>query len=277
MILTDKMTDYSQGKIYAIRSPNTDKYYIGSTATTLCKRFYDHKIKYTNKVYQTTSCLIFEAGEAYIELIELYPCDSKVELNKREGELQRENKEMIVNKNMAHRTPEQNEEYCKLWKEQNKEAHTLQRAAYYQDNKEEIIIKQKAYVDANKEAYLEYHAAYYEANKADIAIKSAEYRSENKEKISEKNAVYRANNVEKIAEYQEVYKKKLENIKKKAVVNKAYREANKEQRIERDAAYYEANREAIKSKAKDYYHTNKEAISQKYKARYAAKKQTKTD
>jgi hypothetical protein len=271
------MTDYSQGKIYAIRSPYTDKYYIGSTATTLCKRFYDHKKKYTNKVYQTTSCLIFEAGDAYIELIELFPSNSKAELNKREGELQRENKEMIVNKNMAHRTPEQNEEYCKLWREQNKEELTLKKAAYYQANKEEITIKQKSYVEANKEAYLEYHAAYYEANKADIAIKSAEYRSENREKISETNAVYRANNVEKIAEYQEVYRKEPENIKKKAVVDKAYREANKDQRIENDAAYYEANREAIKARAKAYYQANKEAISQKDKAKRDAKKLTKTD
>ena len=34
---------YANGVIYVIRSPNTTRVYIGSTCTTLCKRFYQHK------------------------------------------------------------------------------------------------------------------------------------------------------------------------------------------------------------------------------------------
>ena len=37
---------YAQGKIYAIRSPSTDKIYIGSTCDTLAKRLYGHRVHY---------------------------------------------------------------------------------------------------------------------------------------------------------------------------------------------------------------------------------------
>ena len=37
------MPNYQNGKIYAIRSPNCEKYYIGSTTNTLEKRFHEHQ------------------------------------------------------------------------------------------------------------------------------------------------------------------------------------------------------------------------------------------
>ena len=37
---------YANGKIYTIRSHQTDKYYIGSTTQPLSKRFYQHKQLY---------------------------------------------------------------------------------------------------------------------------------------------------------------------------------------------------------------------------------------
>jgi predicted GIY-YIG superfamily endonuclease len=38
--------DYKNGKIYAIRSHQTDEIYIGSTTQSLSKRFSNHKSKY---------------------------------------------------------------------------------------------------------------------------------------------------------------------------------------------------------------------------------------
>jgi hypothetical protein len=151
------MTDYKQGKIYAIRSPSTDKYYIGSTANTLCKRFYHHK----NKSNLCSSSEIIAFGDAYIELIELFPCNSKMELNKREGEVQREMKANIVNRNYAHLMPgqkfkinaqqnkiinvdniqmalatEAQKKASKSWYEKNKEAHAVARKAKYAADKD---------------------------------------------------------------------------------------------------------------------------------------------
>ena len=40
------MPKYSEGKIYAIRSHQTDRVYVGATTQTLAKRFYEHKTGY---------------------------------------------------------------------------------------------------------------------------------------------------------------------------------------------------------------------------------------
>lgn len=74
--------NYKNGKIYCIRSPNTDMIYIGATAQVrLCNRMKSHR-KSSNR---TTSRKIIQAGDAYIELIENFPCNSKEELNAREA------------------------------------------------------------------------------------------------------------------------------------------------------------------------------------------------
>ena len=76
---------YSNGVIYTIRSYLTNKYYIGSTCSPLYKRFYEHKQVWRshNKNYKKygSSCKMIDYGDAYIELLENYPCNSKNELN----------------------------------------------------------------------------------------------------------------------------------------------------------------------------------------------------
>ena len=42
------MNKYNNAKIYAIKSNDNDKYYIGSTTQKLCQRFATHKNKYKN-------------------------------------------------------------------------------------------------------------------------------------------------------------------------------------------------------------------------------------
>ena len=66
------MPDYSLGKVYCVRSYQTDKIYIGSTCQKyLSTRFQEHK-RITNK---TTSKIIVDYGDAYIELLENFPCE----------------------------------------------------------------------------------------------------------------------------------------------------------------------------------------------------------
>jgi group I intron endonuclease len=85
--------DYSKGLIYGIYCKNNNDLYIGST-TNMTKRWWSHKSciknKYENhtKLYKTMA----ENGieNYYIELIENYPCNSKKELERREGQIQRE-------------------------------------------------------------------------------------------------------------------------------------------------------------------------------------------
>jgi hypothetical protein len=114
--------NFQNGKIYAIRSHQTDKIYIGSTTQPLSVRFGGHK---------RTPCSsreILQFDDCYIELLEEFPCENKMQLTKREGLLIRSMD--CVNKQIPNRT----------------------KAEHYQDNKEHFLqYKHQYYVDNNTE------------------------------------------------------------------------------------------------------------------------------
>ena len=124
------MNNYHNGKIYRIISPSTDVVYIGSTIQPLCKRLQNHKAdykKYLNGKYNYGSSFeIVKYDDACIELICDYPCDSKKELERKEGEIQRETD--CINKKIAGRTDKE----------------------YRDDNKDKIKKKDKIYRENNK-------------------------------------------------------------------------------------------------------------------------------
>ena len=151
---------YAGGKIYSIRSPQTDKYYIGSTCLELCKRLYSHRKNYEynvrNKRTYTTSYEIIKYEDHYIELIELYPCTTKAELLKREGELQRLHKDDIVNNNIAGRGRAE-------YKEEHKEETKTYNKQHYQD----IKVYHKEYRETHKDKIKEYQRLYRLAKKTE--------------------------------------------------------------------------------------------------------------
>jgi hypothetical protein len=111
---------YNTAKIYTIRSNSTDKYYIGATTCSLAQRLGQHKAQLKMHLKGNGSrCSSFEIlkhPDAYIELLENINCNNKEELNKREGELQREHINNLINTKMEGRT----------------------RTEYYNDNIEQI-------------------------------------------------------------------------------------------------------------------------------------------
>ncbi len=129
------MPDYQNGKIYTIRSHQTDDVYIGSTTQSLAVRMAGHRRDY--KYYQDGKCPFMTSYEitkyddCYIELLEECKCENKQQLHKREGELIREND--CVNKIIPGRT----------------------RVEHYQDNKQAIKEQVKQYYEANKEQIAE--------------------------------------------------------------------------------------------------------------------------
>ena len=126
------MANFQNGKIYSIRSHQTNKIYIGSTTQPLHKRFHQHKHP-SNK---STSRAIMQFDDAYIELVENYPCTDKNELYRREGEIIRTRD--CVNKQIAGRTDAEYYEDHKTEIKQYYEAHKEQKKQYYEDNKESI-------------------------------------------------------------------------------------------------------------------------------------------
>jgi len=119
---------YENGKIYAIRSHQTDDIYIGSTTQPLYKRFSSHKANFKDKSYRYVSVNeLLKYDDVYIELLQGYCCDNKMELLKREGEFIRSMD--CVNKRVAGRTHKE----------------------HYEDNKDKIKEQVKAYSEAHKE------------------------------------------------------------------------------------------------------------------------------
>ena len=83
------MVDYSKGKIYQIKNHIDDDIYVGSTTNTLEGRMKGHrqgshtKCKQHLQLYMKMNEYGFD--KFFIELIEEYPCNSKIELGAREG------------------------------------------------------------------------------------------------------------------------------------------------------------------------------------------------
>jgi len=153
----EKINIYANGQIYSIRSHQTNLIYIGSTCQPLHKRFYQHKK--SNKYCSSNEIICFE--DSYIELIENFPCNSKKELNRREGQHIRITD--CVNRLIAGRTKQE-------WNNDNKDKIAKQRREYIEVNRDIINETRKEYVDANRDI---------------INKKQREWREINKEKISE--------------------------------------------------------------------------------------------
>ena len=197
-----KQKNYQNGKIYCIRSYQTDLIYIGSTTQPLSKRLSKHRQDFNNWKnnihYYITSIELIKYDDHYIEVIENYPWNSKEELEKREGELIRET-ENTVNKNIAGRTIRQYREDNKAqilekqkqYREDNKEYISEYKKQYREENKEQIREYHKQHYEENKEQIREYHKQHYQINKTAILEQQKQYKEQNKDAIKLKNKEYR--------------------------------------------------------------------------------------
>jgi len=143
---------YQNGKVYRIWSLETDSIYVGSSCDTLSNRFSVHKSEYKrwkegDKTRYCSSSILFDqvgVENCKIELIKNFPCNSKTELNREEGIIQRLYKHLIVNKNEAGRT---DKEYRDEHKQEKKEYYDK----YYEEHKEEISERRNKYKKEHKE------------------------------------------------------------------------------------------------------------------------------
>jgi hypothetical protein len=105
---TKDKADYSQGKIYKIVCNKTGLVYIGSTYRSLEQRLIEHEndMKHFIKIYKTnpdklkkttfcTSFFIFLNKDYKIELIENYPCNTRLELETKECYYMKLNQESV--------------------------------------------------------------------------------------------------------------------------------------------------------------------------------------
>jgi hypothetical protein len=189
---------YANSKLYSIRSHQTNKLYIGCTTQTLAQRLAKHKTGYRlwladNSKGYLTSYEILQYDDAYIELIEEYPCENKNQLRRREGELIRAHD--CVNKNIAGRTKAE-------YRQDNAEYYKQQGKQYYQDNIETIKQRKKQYYQDNAESIKQREKQYYQDNIETIKQHQKQYRQNNAERIKQYQKQYRQNNAERIKQYQ---------------------------------------------------------------------------
>ena len=118
------MNKFENAKIYKIVDDTLDMIYVGSTFRTLQQRLKSHETKFKSfkagKYSFVTSYKILENNNYKIELVKLFPCNTKQELNLEEGKIIkqfRNDKLNIVNKNIAGRT---SKEYDAQYKQNNK-------------------------------------------------------------------------------------------------------------------------------------------------------------
>lgn len=134
------MPDYQKGQIYRLWSVHTDLFYIGSTCSPLSKRLHEHKKNYNQylnqKYHFTSSFELFKFGNVKIELIENCSCNSKAELERREGQLIREYKDNIVNLRIPGLiVKDYHKDYNKNYYEQNKDKISKKNREYYSNKK----------------------------------------------------------------------------------------------------------------------------------------------
>jgi hypothetical protein len=174
------MVNYQNGKIYKIVSNTDDELcYVGNTTLPLlCKRMVEHRSGYkrwkNGKNSYTSSYILFDKygiENCHIELIEMFPCNSKDELTKKEGEYIRSLK--CVNKNIAGRT-------VKEWCEVNKKKLAEKAREYGKNNKETRAITTKKWRNNNPEAIKKY----YEATRDTKIQLNRKWRGVNSEKYT---------------------------------------------------------------------------------------------
>jgi hypothetical protein len=186
------MPDYQKGKIYQIVAPDGTKY-IGSTTKSLSIRFSTHKCDYKrhieNKRIMRSTCLklfeLFNYSQLKIELIENYPCNTKKELNKREGEIIRVN--TCVNKRVEGRTTE---EYTKDTIENRK----LKRI----ENIDKFKIRDKEYYIKNCQRIKERELKKLQENRDSINKRRRELRLINKDHVNQRQKEYRLKHREEL-------------------------------------------------------------------------------
>ena len=146
---------YNNGKIYKIVCDDTNKVYIGSTCEpTLSERLSKHKCGYKRwlkdgKLY-VTSYEILQGSKYHIELIELFQCNTRAELRRREGQIQLEND--CINKRIAGRTRAEAQIVRR------KRDYGVKDREYYQRNKDKIAEKGKLKSEAKKIYMKQYYA-----------------------------------------------------------------------------------------------------------------------
>lgn len=181
---------YEKGKIYKLECEDGHFYY-GSTIAELRKRLYDHKVaseKQPYRVYKHINTIGWD--KVKIILVENFSCETKKQLNEKENEYIRLNKdnELCLNTILAFHT----EETRKVAKKQYYEKTIDQRREYERKRNQSEQRKQQCrerrlkQATENREEYLTKKREEYLRNKEKRDAKNKENYYKNREEVLRK-------------------------------------------------------------------------------------------
>ena len=191
------MPDYSEGKIYRICLPGLEDYcYVGSTVMDLDKRLSNHRSNSKSKEkYKCSSYVLFtEENLPVIELLEDFPCESKIELTIREKFWQEKFPDRI-NKNAAMLTAEewlkQSREKSLIRHNANKEANLERARKYKEEHREEVNEKNRLAMAERAKEDPEYYKKQYQSSKPKrLAAKKEKVKCDVCQKEMNKNSLW---------------------------------------------------------------------------------------
>jgi len=146
----------------------------------------NYKLWCKDNTHYVSSYEILKYDDAYIELLEEFPCENVQQLHKKEGECIRLHRDVCVNIQIAGRSKkeyaEEHKEKTDAYQEAYREVHKEQQSAYdkvyHEDHKEKRNAKSKAYREAHTEESSAYQKTYREAHKEESkAYKKAWYQA----------------------------------------------------------------------------------------------------
>jgi len=266
---------YMNGKIYKLVC-NDGHYYYGSTINTLQHRLNRHRQSSKtemNKLYTHTTAVGWDAFR--MDLIEEYPCTSRVELYTREDIYIKKSLHdpLCLNVLRAHMSIDDKVQYAKS----KLEAANKRTKEYRAKNRDEILKREAAYREANRALLSEKQKEYKKKHAEQVKLAQEQYRESHKEQYKEYFKAYRKANQERIQAQQKIWnhKKKEENAEKIALEREERRAAKKEQsklRIQKDREihicdcggsyqFYQRNRHMLSKKHETFTNTREKTTS----------------
>ena len=225
----DSEDRYQHGKIYRLVCEDSH-FYIGSTVTSLEKRFGCHLYSIKHRMYGGKYAHLYTIpiNEIHIELLERFPCDTRAQLRKRENghiSLYKDDP-LCMNTYRAYREEDDKKRYD---------------AAYYRNNRESIQKASRQYYEENQERIRAYHVRYSEEHPDRIAACQAAYKASHRKELAEKQRAYAKEHQEEVR-----------------IKQKEYRDSHKEKLQEYFKTYAENNKEAVAAKKKAWAQRKKE-------------------
>ena len=192
------MTDnkYKNCKICKVLDNDYNLVYYGSTIESLARRFSKHRRDYLLfKEGKISNITVFQIFDEYntenckIELVENFPCESKEQLRKREGEYIKQDKE-CVNRVIPGRSRTE-------YKEDNKDKLKDMSKEYYIKHREALCEKSKQYREEHKDEKAESNKKYREDHPEHFKQHRMNRYFNNREQEITRSKTYRSNNLEK--------------------------------------------------------------------------------